>query len=135
MPLLPPATKLFDRTAIDHESNTSIKLTNSATTFESLTIIIAPTTRVRFSSIPHDDIIDKINKFTRNPIAKVLSSHEYAHGINILIKIGVYLTAYPPHEQCRSKTIINCNKEMNTRELLYLYWAQVKHVRYNYQNI
>jgi hypothetical protein len=107
MPLLPPPTKRF------HPS------------FESLTINLTSPTRVSFSSISNDDIL---NQFHRHPIVKILSSHQYAYGINILIKIGIYLTAYPPHEQYRSKlSIIN---QMNTRELLYLYWAQIKHVRY-----
>ena len=109
MPLLPPTIKRF------HPTNLS------NTTFESLTINLIPTTRVSFSSIPHDDII---NQFNQHPIIKVLSSHQYAYGINILIKIGIYLTAYPPHEQYHSI-------QNNTRQLLYLYWAQIKHVRYN----
>ncbi|CAF1152640.1 unnamed protein product [Rotaria sordida] len=122
MPLLPPTIKRFHSTTISNQ------LYSSRTTFESLTINLVPSTRVSFSSIPHDDIINKLNEFNRHPIAKVLSSHQYAYGINILIKIGIYLTAYPPHEQCHSKFIINYNQTFNTRELLYLYWAQIKHI-------
>jgi hypothetical protein len=110
MPILPPITKRY------HPNQT----------FESLTINFPSTTRVSFSSISHDDIINKLNQFHRHPIVKILSSHQYAYGINILIKIGIYLTAYSPHEQYRSKL----SNEINTRELLYLYWAQIKHVRY-----
>ncbi|CAF1367665.1 unnamed protein product [Rotaria sp. Silwood1] len=128
MPLLPAITKRFHPTIILNDSNLSNKLYSSTTTFESLTINLAPSTRVSFSSIPHDDIISKLNEFNRHPITKVLSSHQYAYGINILIKIGIYLTAYPPHEQCHSKLIINYNETLNTRELLYLYWAQIKHI-------
>jgi len=115
MPLLPPTTKRY------HSNNT---------TFESLIINLPSTTRASFSSISHDDIIHKLNQFHRHPIVNILSSHQYAYGINILIKIGIYLTAYPPHEQYRSKLSIDHNEELNTRELLYLYWAQIKHVRY-----
>jgi hypothetical protein len=96
-------------------------------TFESLTINFPSTTRVSFSSISNDDIITKLNQFNRHPIVKILSSHQYAYGINILIKIGIYLTAYPPHEEYRST--LSIDQEMNTRELLYSYWAQIKYVR------
>jgi hypothetical protein len=114
MPLLPPITKRCLPPTISNN-----------TTFESLTINFPSTTRVSFSSISNDDII---NHFNRHPIAKILSSHQYAYGINILIKIGIYLTAYPPHEEYRSTLSIDNNQEMNTRELLYFYWAQIKHV-------
>lgn len=113
MPLLPPTT-----------NSNSLYLNN--TTFESLIVNPTSTTRVSFSSISNDDIINKLNKFHRHPIVNILSSHQYAYGINTLIKIGIYLTAYPPHEQYHSKLSIR----NNTRELLYLYWAQIKHVRY-----
>jgi hypothetical protein len=114
MPILPPSTKRY----------------RNNTTFESLTISLPSTTRVSFSSISNDDIINKLNQFHRHPIVNILSSHQYAYGINILIKMGIYLTAYPPHEPYRSKLSIDDNQELNTRELLYLYWAQIKHVRY-----
>jgi hypothetical protein len=129
MPLLPPTIKRFHPTIISKE------LTLSNTTFESLTINPAPTTRFSFSSIPHDDIINNLNQLHRHPIVNVLSSHQYAYGINILIKIGIYLTAYPPHESYRSMETIQHNQINNTRELLYLYWAQIKHVRDNNKNI
>jgi hypothetical protein len=123
MPLLPPPQP--PPTTKKSPPTNDLKLSPafhfSNTTFESLTIRLTPTTRVSFSSIPHDDIINKLNQFNRHPIVKVLSSHQYAYGINILIKIGIYLTAYPPHEESHSKST-------NTRQLLYLYWAQIKHV-------
>jgi len=112
MPLLPATTKHY------HSSVSSSYLNNI--TFESL--IVNPTTRNSFSSLPHDDIIEKLNEFNRHPGVKILSSHQYAFGLNILIKIGIYLTAYSPHEQYRSNT------NLNRRELLYFYWAQIKHV-------
>ncbi|CAF1244352.1 unnamed protein product [Adineta steineri] len=127
MPLLPPSstTKKYHSTIISNDLKISYP---SHTTFESLTINLTPTRRVSFSSIPHDDIINNLNEFNRHPIVKILSSHQYAYGINILIKIGIYLTAYPIHEEYEKKSSINKNEFINTRELLYLYWAQIKHI-------
>lgn len=120
MPLLPPAAKRFHRlSGISNQSDLN------TTTFESLTVNRISTTRVSFSSISNDDIIHNLNEFNRHPIVKILSSHRYAYGINILIKSGIYLAAYPPHEPYRAAK----NDDMNTRELLSCYWAQIKHVR------
>jgi hypothetical protein len=101
MPLLPPTTKRFLPSTISNQSY----LNN--TTFESLTVNLTSATRVSFSSISNDDIINKLNQFNRHPIVKILSSHQHAYGINILIKIGIYLTAYPPHDQYRSNLSID----------------------------
>lgn len=121
MPLLPPTTKRFHQPSSSHQSY----LNN--TTFESLTVNFESETRVSFSSISNDDIIHNLNELNRHPIVKILSSHRYAYGINILIKSGIYLAAYPPHEPFRTE---EKNKDdMNTRELLWLSWAQIKHVR------
>jgi hypothetical protein len=134
MPLLPPTLKRVHPTTISDDTKNINQVFRSHTTFESLTINLTPTTRFSFSSIPHDDIINKLNEFNRHPIAKILSSHQYAYGINILIKIGIYLTAYPPHERCQSNVASDHIQSMNTRQLLYLYWAQIKHVRNESRN-
>ncbi|UJR13801.1 hypothetical protein I4U23_000811 [Adineta vaga] len=124
MPLLPPATKKHHSTVLSPDLRRLSPLNLSTTTFQSLKIHVPSTTtsRASFSSIPHDDIIEKLNDSHRHPILKILSSHQYAYGINILIQIGIYSTAYSPHEEYKK------NSRENTRKLLYLYWAQIKHI-------
>ncbi|CAF0755683.1 unnamed protein product [Adineta ricciae] len=126
IPISPPSSSKLHTNIPLSELKRISPLYLSNTSFQSLTInpSLPVETTASFSSIAHDDIIEKLNESHRHRSIQILSSHQYAYGINILIKIGIYITAYAPHEDCRKDKQMN-----NTRELLYLHWARIKHIQ------